>query len=399
MKIVSPLRQEGGLGVHVLVTMGKHPKTLAVVRSLGRSGERVDVADDSRFPMSRYSKYCSGFHRIPSASNDPTSCLESLAQIVRLLDIELLIPMDDPECDLLSDYRNRSRLDSEVALPPKETYEFARNKYRTFEQAVKLGLRVPRTIFVRDLPALQRAIIDVQMPVVVKPIRSSGSRGLFLLREGPPPSFTGAFEKYGPLIMQELIPSMEALGVSCLVNNGEILASFTHRRVLQFPESGGPSIVRESTRNDEAERSAHMFLESINWNGVAMVEFLVDAHSGHPVLIEVNPRFWGSLPLAIRCGVDFPKLLCGLYRNEVTPCQSTYPLGIRCVNLLPFGIASILAGGFASKSVSLLRHSLRARCFDVESFHDPIPTLGAMLSIAHSLTDSDMVAALFDRKA
>jgi hypothetical protein len=76
-----------------------------------------------------------------------------------------------------------------------------------------------------------------------------------------------------------------------------------------------------------------------------------------------------------------------------------YPLGIRCVNLLPFGIASILAGGFASKSISLLRHSLRARCFDVESFQDPIPTLGAILSIAYSLTDSDMVAALFDRKA
>jgi len=386
--------------VHILVTMGKHPKTLAVVRSLGRSGEHVNVVDDSRFPMSRYSKYCSGFHRIASAAADPAGCLESLAQVVRLLDVELLIPMDDSECDLLSDCRNRSRIDSEVALPPKETYEFARNKYRTVEQAVELGLRVPRTILVQDMPALRRAIIDVQMPVVVKPIRSSGSRGLFLLREGPPPSsFTGAFEKYGPLIVQEMIPSMEALGVSCLVNNGEILASFTHRRVLQFPASGGPSIVRESTRNDEAERSAHMFLESIDWNGVAMVEFLVDARSGHPVLLEVNPRFWGSLPLAIRCGVDFPKLLCEMYRNKVTPCKSNYPLGVRCVNLLPFGIASLFAGGFASKSMSLLRHSLRARCFDVESFQDPIPTLGAMLSIAYSLTDSDMVAALFDRKA
>ncbi|MBE3043649.1 ATP-grasp domain-containing protein, partial [Candidatus Bathyarchaeota archaeon] len=177
--------------------------------------------------------------------------MESLAQLVHQLDIELLIPMDDPECDLLSDYRNRSRLDSEVALPPKEIYEFARNKYKTFEQAVKLGLRVPRTILVQDMPALQRAISDVQMPMVVKPIRSSGSRGVFLLRKGHlPPSFTGAFERYGPLIMQDLIPSTEALGVSCLVNNGEILASFTHRRVLQFPESGGPSIVRESARNE-----------------------------------------------------------------------------------------------------------------------------------------------------
>ena len=38
-------------------------------------------------------------------------------------------------------------------------------------------------------------------------------------------------------------------------------------------------------------------------------DFIVDSQTGVPHLIDVNPRFWGSLAQAIACGVDFPYLL------------------------------------------------------------------------------------------
>jgi protein-tyrosine-phosphatase len=41
---------------------------------------------------------------------------------------------------------------------------------------------------------------------------------------------------------------------------------------------------------------------------VAMFEFRLDRRSGRHVLLEVNPRFWGSLPLAVAAGADFPAL-------------------------------------------------------------------------------------------
>ena len=47
-----------------------------------------------------------------------------------------------------------------------------------------------------------------------------------------------------------------------------------------------------------------------------MVEFKVDPRDGIPKLMEVNPRFWGSLQLAIVSGVDFPYLILKMARRE-----------------------------------------------------------------------------------
>ena len=49
-------------------------------------------------------------------------------------------------------------------------------------------------------------------------------------------------------------------------------------------------------------------MRALNWKGIAMVEWKVDPRDGRPKLMEVNPRFWGSLELAVRSGVDFPVL-------------------------------------------------------------------------------------------
>ena len=45
-----------------------------------------------------------------------------------------------------------------------------------------------------------------------------------------------------------------------------------------------------------------------NWVGIAMVEWLIHPTTNEPYLIEINPRFWGSLEVAIRSGVGFPTL-------------------------------------------------------------------------------------------
>ncbi len=42
-----------------------------------------------------------------------------------------------------------------------------------------------------------------------------------------------------------------------------------------------------------------------------MVEFKLDPRDNTPKLMEINPRFWGSLALAIESGVNFPYLLYG----------------------------------------------------------------------------------------
>ena len=46
-------------------------------------------------------------------------------------------------------------------------------------------------------------------------------------------------------------------------------------------------------------------LASIGWEGAAMVEYRHDPATARSVLMEINGRFWGSIPLAHHCGAQF----------------------------------------------------------------------------------------------
>jgi predicted ATP-grasp superfamily ATP-dependent carboligase len=60
-----------------------------------------------------------------------------------------------------------------------------------------------------------------------------------------------------------------------------------------------------------------------------MVEFKLDRRDGLYKLMEVNPKFWGSLDLAIAAGVDFPLLTVRLAAGERTAPALTYRVGLR----------------------------------------------------------------------
>jgi predicted ATP-grasp superfamily ATP-dependent carboligase len=77
---------------------------------------------------------------------------------------------------------------------------------------------------------------------------------------------------------------------------------------------------------DQAAR----LLKKLEWYGVAMVEFKVDPRDGIAKLLEINPRFWGSLALAIYSGIDFPYLLYCLATGRQVPAMLEYEDGKRC---------------------------------------------------------------------
>ena len=52
------------------------------------------------------------------------------------------------------------------------------------------------------------------------------------------------------------------------------------------------------------ERSEAL-LRAIGWEGPAMVEYRYDEATGAAVLMEINGRLWGSLPLAGHAGAEF----------------------------------------------------------------------------------------------
>jgi predicted ATP-grasp superfamily ATP-dependent carboligase len=83
-------------------------------------------------------------------------------------------------------------------------------------------------------------------------------------------------------------------------------------------------------------------LKAMGWFGVAMVEFKVDPRDGVPKLMEVNPKFWGSIALPIAAGVDFPYLLYRMALDGDVAPVSAYKIGVHCRWLLPGDILNFI---------------------------------------------------------
>jgi hypothetical protein len=87
-----------------------------------------------------------------------------------------------------------------------------------------------------------------------------------------------------------------------------------HRRRREWPPEGGASTAAESIFDPDLARDGRALIAALEWHGPAMVEFRVNDRGRF--LIEFNPKFWGSLDLAIACGADFPGDLCRLAAGE-----------------------------------------------------------------------------------
>ena len=66
-----------------------------------------------------------------------------------------------------------------------------------------------------------------------------------------------------------------------------------------------------------------------------MVEYRYDPSTGEAALMEINGRFWGSLPLAYHAGARFPLWLYQLHGLGQLPATEAYRGGMRCRFMIP----------------------------------------------------------------
>jgi predicted ATP-grasp superfamily ATP-dependent carboligase len=142
-------------------------------------------------------------------------------------------------------------------------------------------------------------------------------------------------------------------------------------------------------RHPRIEELGIRLLQSLKWHGVAMVEFKVDPRDNEPKLMELNPRFWGSLALAIHAGVDFPYLLYRMAMGKEFAPVVDYTVGVRCRWLLPGDILHFLQNPH--------RFHLKPSFFqfrgtpdDILSCDDPLPIVGAFLTLLSLPWDKDL---------
>lgn len=383
----------------VFVTDGQWRKTLAVVRSLGKKGIKVTVGENIRLATSLFSKYATKRVVYPSPRTRPKVFIEYLIKELKEDSYDVLFPMEEETLLLVAQNKEKFSKLTYLLIPDCEKIEFARNKKNIIQKAQELDIPCPKTWFIGDIGEVERIAKEIQYPAVIKPQVSFGSYGIKRVRNEKELvlKYKEVHRIYPRPLIQESIPQEgEAFGVSALFNkDSELRAVFVHKRLREYPVTGGPSTLRESVKNPKVQEMGLRLLKALNWVGVAMVEFKVDPRDGEPKLMEVNPRFWGSLQLAILSGVDFPYLIYRMAKEGDIKPVLDYKIGVRCRWMFP--------GDFLHFFSNLRRFrwtpgffNLRTN-YDILSLRDPGPTLGRILSGYSLLSQKEMRRLLFRR--
>lgn len=318
-----------------LVIHAQGNKSQAIIRSLGRKGIDVVAMDSSRFAAGFFSRYCKNHITTPSPRLHPEEFIRIIENRLKKGDIDVVIPSNSIETLLISQYKSRFEPYANVPFMPYQKMIQLHNKESLSILASELGLPIPQTFAPKRSEEIKTIAKKVNYPIVIKLKESSGSKGVLYAHSYE--EFINIFKKYFgncsipspelPLI-QEYIPG-DGYGVSVLFNKGQPRALFTHKRLREYPISGGPSTLRESVHHSQMERIAVDLLKACEWHGVAMVEFKLHSVTKQPYLIEVNPRFWGSISHAIASGIDFPTLLYTMaVEGDVRPVWD-YKIGLK----------------------------------------------------------------------
>lgn len=282
----------------VLVTGAGGPSGISILRAMEREPVTMLAADIDPYAAGLY-LVDPGRRFLLPRGDDARFATDLLARCTRE-DVDVVVPTVDTE--LLPLARMRSEFAAEgvtLVLASEATLAVCLDKW-SLAQRCAGRVRVPDTSVVDE--AFDPGAIE--LPAIVKPRSGSGSRGIRLVhRRGE----LEALERDGTLLVQEHLPGPEH-SLDVLARGDGHVAAVVPRERLKV--DSGIAVTGRTLHDDALDAYAREVAAAIGLTTVANVQVKEDA-GGEPALLEVNPRFPGTMPLTIASGVDMPRLAIG----------------------------------------------------------------------------------------
>lgn len=262
----------------VLLTLGRLPKALALVRACRAAGCRVLVADPFRWHVCKPSRDVERCFRVTAPNDSLEAYLAQLLEIIDAEGVDVVMPVSE---EALFVAQLAERLPVGVALRTGnfDALRALHHKEQFAHDARALALAVPDT-FTADDPAA--AEFAANHDFVEKPVHSCSGIGLRLARAGD-----GLSSASKDCVVQARLDGEHVSSLSLVHEGREIASVFYRGRVF----SGTVAICFERLDHSEsAKQWVSQFVAGYGqYSGFLAFDFILD-DGGNALAIECNPR-------------------------------------------------------------------------------------------------------------
>ncbi|MBH1965373.1 MAG: ATP-grasp domain-containing protein [Comamonadaceae bacterium] len=291
--------------MRILLTGAGGPSAISVWKSL---------RDDHQIFMADMDPKATGLYLVPADQRlvvprgDSPSFVDHTYEACRSLGIELLICTVDAELAPLAHAQARfEAIGVRLPLSPLPALELCRDKLGLLDK-LKGVVPVPDYTVV-DADTQNKPHV---FPMFAKPRVSAGSRGATVIADA---GELRALPQDGSYLLQELLPGDEYSVDVYLKADGAAIAAVPR---VRMKTDSGIAVAARTVHDQDVIDAAIRAAQTAGIRYVANVQFK-RAADGQANLLEINPRFPGTLPLTAEAGVDLPNLLVAEVSGQSMP--------------------------------------------------------------------------------
>jgi hypothetical protein len=269
---------------------------------------------------------------VPDARLDPSGFAEAVAVGATEASIRVVLPGTEGGLLALSAHKHLFGDRVAVGVCSPQVTAAATDKVATLAEAAEVGIDV--------LSAQVRGVenptdtADLRYPVIAKPLRSEVPvdgelRRYEARRADDHDELTLALAGLpdGAGIVQEYVDG-RLLTVNGVAWDGELIAQVHKEGLRTWPAGCGPVSYAQTINPDlELAEQASALIGRLRWCGVFNLQF-IEAADGERFLIDVNPRLYTSLALAVAAGVNLPAIWVDALLGK-RPSVGAYRVGVK----------------------------------------------------------------------
>ena len=298
----------------VLITDGEQRSVVAAVRGLAAAGYAVTATASSHPAAAQWSRDCARRLDAPAANADGGDALAGILRAELERDrYAAVVPGSDSALRALSRHRETLEPLARLGLPEPAAIERALDKLVLLEQAVRHGLDAPASRVCAEPADLAGCADAVGYPLMLKPARSVNVDGAWRTQLSvvvrTPGDLAAARERLdAPYTLQRFHEGAAVVSVAGVIDDGTLLGTAVARYARTWPpQAGSASASITIAPPPGLVERCRALLAEIGWRGIFELEFL-ELEEGRHAAIDLNPRVYGSMSLAIAAGANLPAI-------------------------------------------------------------------------------------------